>query len=275
MQFSNNKLTRDEVLSRFFPGYSPVVDRGHGGLSGGSCIISDGVRRLVLRQPHDPQAPASAFLRQYRTLSRLPATIVPAPHFYSPRWMVVEYCDGEMKSTLPRGPQLAGLLYHLHRQPRLGWRIALAPLLEQYWLQCDSARRTPLWLRWHKRLLRRGEPRPLRLAPLHMDVHAGNIVHTKGGLRLIDWEYAGDGDIALELAAVWVEGAEQRQLAAEYARLAHLDAQLLWQQIQRWRPWVGVLMAGWYERRWQQTGDRQFITLADETWCQLDKERKG
>jgi thiamine kinase-like enzyme len=37
-----------------------------------------------------------------------------------------------------------------------------------------------------------------------MDVHAGNIVHTEAGLRLIDWEYAGDGDIALELAAVWM-----------------------------------------------------------------------
>jgi thiamine kinase len=37
-----------------------------------------------------------------------------------------------------------------------------------------------------------------------MDVHAGNIVHTPAGDRLIDWEYAGDGDIALELAAVWM-----------------------------------------------------------------------
>jgi aminoglycoside phosphotransferase (APT) family kinase protein len=37
-----------------------------------------------------------------------------------------------------------------------------------------------------------------------MDVHAGNIIHSESGLRLIDWEYAGDGDIALELAAVWI-----------------------------------------------------------------------
>jgi thiamine kinase len=58
--------------------------------------------------------------------------VVPAPFFYSPGWMVVEYCDGEMKSALPECPQLAGLLYHLHRQPRLGWRVAL-PLLERYW----------------------------------------------------------------------------------------------------------------------------------------------
>jgi thiamine kinase len=185
---------------------------------------------------------------------------------------VAEYCDGEMKSTLPECPQLAGLLYHLHRQSRLGWYVALAPLLERYWLACDPARRTPLWLRWHKRLLQRGEPRPLRLAPLHMDVHAGNIVHTKAGLRLIDWEYAGDGDIALELAAVWIAPAAHRQLVTAYARLARIDERLLWRQVQRWRPWVILLMAGWYERRWQQTGDRQFITLADETWCQLDKE---
>jgi hypothetical protein len=54
--FSNNKLTRDEVLSRFFPAIT-CRRLGQNGLSGGSCIISDGVRRLVLRQPHDSDAP--------------------------------------------------------------------------------------------------------------------------------------------------------------------------------------------------------------------------
>lgn len=52
-----------------------------------------------------------------------------------------------------------------------------------------------------------------------MDVHGDNIVLTSAGLKLIDWEYAGDGDIALELAAVWVEDERQhRQLADAYAR---------------------------------------------------------
>ena len=54
-----------------------------------------------------------------------------------------------------------------------------------------------------------------------------------------------------------------------------IDAQLLWRQVALWRPWVLLLMAGWYEMRWRQSGDRQFITLADEIWCQLDNERKG
>jgi thiamine kinase-like enzyme len=39
------------------------------------------------------------------------------------------------------------------------------------------------------------------------------------GIRLIDWEYAGDGDVALELAAVWTESDAARQtLISDYAR---------------------------------------------------------
>ncbi|MDP0925539.1 thiamine kinase, partial [Klebsiella pneumoniae] len=39
MLFSNNKLTRDELLSRFFPRYHPVASLSQNGLSGGSVII--------------------------------------------------------------------------------------------------------------------------------------------------------------------------------------------------------------------------------------------
>jgi len=92
---------------------------------------------------------------------------------------------------------------------------------------------------------------------------------------LIDWEYAGDGDIALELAAVWCDAHTRCQLLNEYSRFARIDKQQLRRQIQRWRPWVLILMAGWYERRWQQSGDRQFIALADATWRQLKTENKG
>ena len=114
---------------------------------------------------------------------------------------------------------------------------------------------------------------PLRLAPLHMDVHAGNLVHGPQGVRLIDWEYAGDGDIALELAAVWMDNdAQRRALVDDYARRSAIAPAQLWRQVRRWRPWVLMLMAGWYECRWQQTGEQQFITLANEVWRQLQTE---
>lgn len=271
MPFSNSSNPeRDAVLSRYFPHYRPVED-GHNGLSGGSVIIESPDQRLVLRRHHDPDAPQAHFLRQYHVLSRLPERLAPKPLFYlSSGWMAVEYITGEIKSGLPDADELAGLLYHLHLQPCFGWRINVLSLLEHYWQECDPARRTPYWLKMLKRLRKRREPRPFRLAPLHMDVHADNIVHASSGLRLIDWEYAGDGDIALELAAVWVDDIRQhQQLVSAYAFQAHMDEHKLWQQVRRWYPWIQMLKAGWFEYRWRQTGDVNFIRLADATWRQL------
>lgn len=41
-----------------------------------------------------------------------------------------------------------------------------------------------------------------------MDVYVGNLVYSVLGLKFIDWEYVGDGDIVLELVVVWVENIE-------------------------------------------------------------------
>ncbi|WP_437888034.1 thiamine kinase [Phytobacter sp. V91] len=272
MPFNSNKLTRDDVLSRYFPGYAPVTGLLTG-LSGGSCLISDGVHRLVLRQRH--QSTSSPFRRQYRALKKLPDTLAPKPGNWLGEWMTVAFIAGDVQEHLPAARELAALLHGLHRQPLFGWRISLLPLLEQYWLKCEPARRTPFWLRHLQKMRRQGEPGTLRLAPLHMDVHAGNLVRGDAGLRLIDWEYAGDGDVALELASVWVDNQAQRdELTAEYARQTGMDADELRQQVLRWRPWVLMLMAGWYECRWKQTGDGQFITLADCAWHQLRTNEK-
>lgn len=269
MQSSNSKLTRADVLARYFPGYQPAATQTLRGLSGGGCLIVRDEHRLVLREQRASALSHVQFQRQYRAQRRLPESLTATAHFCAAGWMAVDYLPGEVKTDLPEANNLARVLFALHRQPRFGWRVTLLPLLEQYWQTCDPARRSPGWLRALKRLSEQGEPQPLRLSPLHMDIHAGNLVHTADGIRLIDWEYAGDGDIALELAAVWSEDPDSRhRLVIAYARLAQIEPALLWRQVLRWRPWVLMLMAGWYECRWQQTGDRQFITLADEIWRQ-------
>lgn len=270
MPLRNNKRTRQDVLTRYFPQYRVIAPQAPVGLGGASCIIERGDHRLVLRQHHDAAAPAAHFRRQFRALKRLPADLAPKPHLFIRDWMAVAFIAGEIKSELPDTPTLAAMLYHLHRQPRLGWQVTLLPLLDSYWQQAAPGRRTPFWLAQLKRLRKAGEPKALRLAPLHMDVHAGNIVHTTAGEKLIDWEYAGDGDVALELAAVWMpDEASRGQLIAAYARNANMNALTLARQVARWRPWVIMLMAGWFEMRFQQTDDEQFIALADDAWRQL------
>lgn len=223
----------------------------------------------MLRSHHDAFAPESHFRRQYRALQSLPATLAPRPLGYYAGWMAVEYVEGSALVDLPETGRMASLLHHLHQQRRFGWRVNVLRLLEHYWQFSDPARRFPAWLRLIKRLQRHGEPRPLRLAPLHMDVHSGNIIDTAHGLQLIDWEYAGDGDIALELAAIGIEGEPRQALLAAYAHRAGIAPAVLQKQVRRWRIWVGMLMAGWYEYRWRQTGEQQFIALADASWRQL------
>ena len=44
-------------------------------------------------------------------------------------------------------------------------------------------------------------PPPARLAPCHHDLHHRNLVDAPGGLLAIDWEYAGPGDPAADLAS--------------------------------------------------------------------------
>ena len=119
MRLRNNDGTREEILTRYFPQYRLIAPQAHSGLGGASCIIEQGERRLVLRQNHDPSAPASHFRRQFRALRRLPADLVPAPRFFRQGWMAVDYLNGDVKSALPDTPELATMLYHLHRQPRL------------------------------------------------------------------------------------------------------------------------------------------------------------
>jgi thiamine kinase len=267
VRLRNNDSTREEILTRYFPQYRLIAPQAHSGLGGASCIIEQGERRLVLRQHHDPYAPASHFRRQFRALRRLP-WISCLPLVFSDRagWPSTIWKGSEKRAA--GHAELAAMLYHLHRQPRLGWRITFRclnttgsrPRLTDV-LQCG----------WHisSGCVKRAS-RSRFGSPLHMDVHAGNIVHTPAGIRLIDWEYAGDGDVALELAAVWTESEAARQtLIRDYARVAHIDADALRRQVKRWRPWVVMLMAGWFEMRYQQSRDKQFIALADDAWRQL------
>lgn len=150
---NNNPLTRDEILSRYFPQYRPAVATSQG-LSGGSCIIAHDTHRVVLRRHHDPDAPPAHF---YVITAPYPncRPVLRRERFYTPGWMAVEYLHGVVNSALPDADELAALLYHLHQQPRFGWRIALSPLLAQYWSCCDPARRTPFWLRQLKQLQKR------------------------------------------------------------------------------------------------------------------------
>ena len=266
-----NNSTLQSVIEKYLPAaqaagcFSPLE-----GLSGGSVHFTLGTREYVARQQLETPMPGVSLTRQYRALKRISHGIGSRPVCRADGWLIVEWLSGEVKSELPSLHSLTSLLYDLHHQPFFGWRINLLPVLEHYWQMAASERRHLVWLRLLKKMKKQGEPKPLRLAALHMDIHAGNLVHQAQSIKLIDWEYAGDGDVALELAAiVTANNMESEPLIRAYAQLSQIQVDELSRQVRRWQPWVILLMASWYECRWQQTQDRTFLALADEAWCRL------
>lgn len=277
------------------------------GLTGQTGKVVIGERVLLARHQHPVNIiPGVDRRREYHILRKLSGSgLGPAVYGFADRWLLLGWQPGEVLSPqqfLQQLDALVPLIARLHSHSLSGYRLSLLRLLEQYWLLSHPARRHCGWLRALRRLQQQGEPKPLRLALLHMDIHAGNVISSQQlsgreaavksdetladnasetftgsqTLRLIDWEYASDGDVALELAAIvagnGLHGQQQAQLTAAYAAAQRLDPALLARQMQRWQPWLKLLMASWYELRWQQTQEETFFTLAAQAWQRLLSE---
>ncbi|WP_413676376.1 thiamine kinase [Pantoea dispersa] len=242
------------------------------GLSGNSVQVRSDQGDLLARRTPSQPIPFVDRQREYRILRQLRATaLAPQPLAWQAPWLLQRWLPGEVLSPDQFSAQRAAvltLLLRLHHQPLTGYRLRLAPLLQRYWQLCQQ--RHWRWQRRLNQLLQRGEPSPLRLAPLHMDVHPGNLIATPDGLRLIDWEYAADGDVALELAAIGaVDGAEHDYWITDYAAEARLSATALRRQSRRWQPWLQLLMASWYQLRAEQSHDQTLQRLAQASWQDL------
>ncbi len=199
--------------------------------------------------------------------------LAPAIIAANQHWLVVNWLEGDVVTSeqfieLSANGQLAQLLTCLHHLPPSGYRLDLRAQLIRYARQIDAKRLSPSWLRLHQDFLHRPQPQPVKLAPLHMDIHPGNLLATSTGLKLIDWEYAADGDIALDIAALFCgndwSAPQQQAFLQHYCsnKLGYHDIDRLSRQVRRWLPWVDYLMLMWFEVRWQQSGNTEFLQWA-------------
>ncbi|MBD2783597.1 phosphotransferase [Xenorhabdus sp. DI] len=212
--------------------------------------------------------------RENQILRRLSSTgIAPKVIAMHGTWLLLEWLTGTTVKPGTLGQpalqqSLAQTLAILHSRPLLGYPLQLKKQMAFQWQQIDRKRLSPRWLRLHKFFMATRMPTALKVAPAHMDIHPDNLLMTEEGLKLIDWEYAADVDIGLSLAVLfkgnqWDE-MQQKTFLNYYCTQTsgYLHLPLLQRQIQRWEPWVSYMMLMWYEVRWQQTKEQQFLLLA-------------
>ncbi|HFK7184459.1 TPA: phosphotransferase [Serratia odorifera] len=247
--------------------FSPVQ-----GLTGESWRIEgEGICLLARQQTPDKSVLGVSRQREARLLRRSAVTLGPTVVAQNARWIIVEWLEGDVVTEtafdqLRQNGGLARLTAGLHQRPLSGYRLDLPRRYQHYWQHLDRRRITPAWLRLQQRFLHAAAPQPLKLAPLHMDIHPDNMIAQPQRVRLIDWEYAADGDVALELAAMfrfnaW-SGEQCQQFIEQYVQYGYHDARRLTSQISHWLPWVDYLMLMWFEVRWQQSGESEFLRWA-------------
>lgn len=266
----------------------PVADVDHchisrvQGLSGESWHIEGkSVQWLARQQTPEKQLLGVNRRREGKVLIRSGQKVGPRVVLQHPEWLLVEWLQGESVSSstfanLVTQSELAMLIAELHTQALSGYQIDLQKQFSGYWQQIDRQRITPAWLGWQQKFMRSRMPHPLMLAPLHMDIHPGNLLQQQGQMRLIDWEYAADGDIALELAAFFranqLSQPIQQHFLKQYSQHGYGDLLRLNLQVQRWLPWVDYLMLMWCEVRWQQCRDPALLRWGRglyQRFCQI------
>ncbi|WP_374050960.1 phosphotransferase [Xenorhabdus taiwanensis] len=278
-------LTNDNALLRVLCQLWPDIPadsweiRSLTGLTQGSYYIANTTTNEVRQMVGRTQTSHSEMLgvdrqRENQILRRLSSTgIAPKVVAMHGTWLLLEWLTGtKVKPDILGQPALlqplAQILAILHSHSPLGYFLQLKKQIAFQWQQIDRRRLSPRWLRLHKFFMATRVPTALKIAPAHMDVHPDNLLITEKGLKLIDWEYAADVDIGFSLAVLfkgnqWDE--MQKKTFLDYyctQTSGYADIQLLQQQIKRWEPWVNYMMLMWYEVRWQQTREQQFLSLA-------------
>lgn len=181
--------------------------------------------------------------------------IGPKPvEFYSKEdLLLVEYISGRVSNLKRVGSkdsikQLALLFKKLHTGPRFKDTVDLFVQTRQYfvtaeklgsWMPKNTAYLMQSLERIEKRLKQKSWIRPA-----HLDLMIANIIHTRKGLKLIDWEYAGNADCRYDLAMISFKAkyneAQDRLLLKSYGA-KELDLR----QLEFMKCIVALREAGW------------------------------
>lgn len=241
------------------------------GLTGTSWRIDDQQQPRWLAKPQLKYQHILGINRhqEYHILKRIyAAKLSPEPILLKDKWLITSWIDGQTlgqqfghHSSLD---DLADSLVRLHQQSPIGFSLDIKRRYEHYMHGIDRRRLSPRWLAMHQSLLRSALPDCIKRAPVHLDLHGENVVRTTHGLKFIDWEYAVDADIAFELAALfcgncWNNTLETGLLQRYIQAGGYHDGEKLALQVNNWKPYADYLMLLWFETRWRQTRNQQYI----------------
>lgn len=213
---------------------------------------------------------------EYQVLSTIERLgIGPSPILVNQHGLLVEWVAGD---TLYEGLDLYHLLktltsVHLVNTKRLPLQpFSFTARVDHYWLQLDDAHKdetyTTIYQEW------RSAPNisSVGLSLCHFDFGGYNLVKSRDGIKIIDWEYAALADPRLDLAlTISIAGASVTEAVHQYCQLRDIhDVQTWVDGVEQWLPRCRMMAMLWYLLAHQLWGDGSYVEEAEDlsrTFC--------
>jgi thiamine kinase-like enzyme len=222
----------EEIAARVWPGRPLHLEALGGGITNRNFLVDVGGERFVLRIGGKDTALLGIDRRAEYEASRVAASVGVGPEviaFLEPEgYLVTRYIEGRpVPLEAIRQPEMleavARTLRHVHDGPPIPGRFDAFRVVEAYSSTAAAhGVRVPAEYAEALELARTIEqlrgPQPER--PCHNDLLNANFVDDGERIRLVDWEYAGLGDVLFDLANFSInhelEEDERRALLAAY-----------------------------------------------------------
>jgi thiamine kinase-like enzyme len=195
----------DDVLRRIWPGGVDSVEPLGGGITNRNFKVENGAGSFVVRIGGKDTELLGIDRRVEHEASSAAAALGIAPEvvaFVEPEgYLVTRFVEGEVGRVTPEAA--APLLRRLHDGPAIPGRFDSFRVVEAYAATArERGVRLPPGYGPAKATADRIERRrgPVDLRPCHNDLLAANFIRGADRLWIVDWEYAGMGDPAFDLA---------------------------------------------------------------------------
>ena len=185
--------------------------------------------------------------------------------------LVTRYVDGRAWTSADLQSRaavesLAELLWAVHQLPRTGETLDIAGYAEAYRERLGGVSEYVETADRCMAVIASGSTVAEQLACCHNDVVAANVIEGRG-LRLIDWEYAGDNDPFFDLASVigyhdLPQAAAEVLLQAYTGRSDSSDCERLREQVRRFEAVQWLWLAARQARAPEQTQAKRLSVLA-------------
>jgi thiamine kinase-like enzyme len=223
----------DEIAERVWPGRAVEVEPLGGGITNRNFLVEVDGERFVLRIGGKDTALLGIDRRVEYEASRVAAALGVGPEvvdFAEPEgFLVTRYIEGRpVAAEEIRRPEtlrsVARTLRHVHDGPQIPGRFDAFRVVEAYsstaasrGVRVPNAYGDALALAHAIEHARGAQP----LRPCHNDLLNANLIDDGERIRIVDWEYAGMGDVFFDLANLSVNHelgeAENRTLLEAYA----------------------------------------------------------